>query len=161
MDRPPVVIRWYAPASVEAAATGPKSVVGARSEPAGSSEKEPSGDSQSRKMSARATTTRALAPLEVLTVKVPPAWERPVTLPAVAAGAAGADPDPVAARAVAGPATASPATARAAASSAASGVRRARREGRRRGGGGSMKLIGQLLVRSGKRTHRFGMLPAR
>lgn len=146
--------------------TGPKSVVGARSVPAGSLVKAPSGESQSRKMSARATTTRALAPLEAVTVKVFPAWLKPVTLPAVAVAPAGA----AAAGEATGPAAARPATARAAAS-------RAARVRRSRGGVAVLlmalarvlvlvlrmpgSLMGQLLVRSGSRTHRFGMHLAR
>ncbi len=168
MEREPVLIRWYAPASVWFTGTEPKSVVTARSEPAGSSVKVPSGESQRRKMSARATTTRALAPLVAVTVKVFPDRVRPVTSPAVAVAPEGA----AVAGATSGPAAARPATVRAAASRAAPGVRR-RRPARRRGGRGRPdkgtrrllrmlgSLMGQLLVRSGERTQLFGMLPAR
>ncbi|GHI75232.1 hypothetical protein Sspor_07930 [Streptomyces spororaveus] len=103
-------------------------MVGARSVPAGSSVKDPSGESQRRKMSARATTTRALAPPEAVTVKVFPDRVKPVTSPAVAvasAGPAGAEAEAEAGKAT-GPAAARPATVRAAASRATAGVRRLR-----------------------------------
>lgn len=110
-------------------ATGPKSVVGARSVPAGSWVKDPSGESQRRKMSARATTTRALAPPDAVMVKVFPDRVKPVTSPAVAVAPAGAEETAGAAAAgkATGPAAANPATVRMAASRAAAGVRRLRR----------------------------------
>ncbi len=90
-----VPIRQYVPASVRVAPTVPKEVVVARSEPAGSSVKEPSGESQIRNTSARATTIRAAAALDVRTVKVSPARVTEAAFPEVAARAGRAGPSAV------------------------------------------------------------------
>ena len=127
-------------------------------------------------MSARARTTRALAPPEAVTVKVFPERVNAVTLPAVAvapsapagaaeAGAAeagAAEAGAAEAGPTRGPAAARPVTVRAAASRAAAGERRPRRRfagwtrlpngpcGPRRPWLLRMlgSLMGQLLVRS-------------